>query len=481
MSSSQSRSSGGSGGERMIHQDYIARIRYSNALPPPPNPPKLLNIPNQGLTRFTQASFHSRLVRDQPFNIEVDAELGMPLDLVGMPGVFDGDESSIQAPPQAPPIHPRDRDLLRPISTLGKSKASDTSVSFLRRTEYIASSASKPKDNNIFLKPSNSAARNRPEKRKAVPTEPDKGTPAWIKRRIEASFEVARKNLQDPSRVRHPSNPRLKVKSCLPFLPDLESFPDSGAYVTVKFSSAPVSMADAYDTRLTSGILKPMERNAVEQAAWEAAHDAYEQDPVNNPRPSNIMNYHFYLPPDVETGHRFRAKFDVENEQRDLPQLYNSKCPSGPCFRFPRVRAYETIQEKEMDHDTKYAEEIILAFNDDESDGRPDADNSQAAVYYYPIMQRSTIRNQRSKNIARNIGITDEYEHIVDELEVTVNDPDEELKAELQKFKEQPIGFFPGADEEDEQVRAASPDAEGQEVIGHDDDDEDQDADGERD
>lgn len=26
-------------------------------------------------------------------NIEADAELGMPLDLVGMPGIFDGDES----------------------------------------------------------------------------------------------------------------------------------------------------------------------------------------------------------------------------------------------------------------------------------------------------------------------------------------------------------------------------------------------------
>jgi len=91
MSSSQSRS----GGERMIHQDYIARIRYSNALPPPPNPPKLLDIPNTGLSSglYTAPSFASRLAREQPLNIEADAELGMPLDLVGMPGVFDGDES----------------------------------------------------------------------------------------------------------------------------------------------------------------------------------------------------------------------------------------------------------------------------------------------------------------------------------------------------------------------------------------------------
>lgn len=89
MSSSAPRS-----GERMIHQDFIARIRFSNALPPPPHPPKLLDIPNTGLAsgQYTTPGFASRLAREQPLNIEADAELGMPLDLVGMPGVFDGDE-----------------------------------------------------------------------------------------------------------------------------------------------------------------------------------------------------------------------------------------------------------------------------------------------------------------------------------------------------------------------------------------------------
>ncbi len=38
-------------------------------------------------------SFTARIAREQPLNIEADAELGMPLDLVGMPGIFDGDES----------------------------------------------------------------------------------------------------------------------------------------------------------------------------------------------------------------------------------------------------------------------------------------------------------------------------------------------------------------------------------------------------
>lgn len=79
--------------ERGYHQDYIARIRYENILPPPPGPPKLLNIPTEGLNYFTSAHFSSRLARQQPLNIEADAELGMPIDLVGVPGIFDGDES----------------------------------------------------------------------------------------------------------------------------------------------------------------------------------------------------------------------------------------------------------------------------------------------------------------------------------------------------------------------------------------------------
>lgn len=88
-------SSSRNGERRPVHQDFIARIRFSNALPPPPHPPKLLDIPNVGLTsgQYTSPGFAGRLAREQPLNIEADAELGMPLDLVGMPGIFDGDES----------------------------------------------------------------------------------------------------------------------------------------------------------------------------------------------------------------------------------------------------------------------------------------------------------------------------------------------------------------------------------------------------
>lgn len=445
MSSSQSRT---------IHQDYIARIRYSNALPPPPNPPKLLEIPNTGLAsgQYTTPGFASRLAREQPLNIEADAELGMPLDLVGMPGVFDGDESSIQAPAIAPPIHPHDRLLLRPLSTLGKPKIRDQSVSFLRRTEYISSVAARPRpSDNVFLKASSSSANKRPEKRKASP-EPDKGTPSWIKRRIEKSFEEAAAGLADRTRVKHPSGKRnLKIVDVFPLLPDLEAFPDSGAYVTVKFEKNPVNASSSYDTRLLSGIFKPIERTAAEEQAYEASRAAWERDPANVPRPSQMMNYDFYLPADPKTGDRFRTKFDVDNPSRDKPDLYTSS-EAGGSFRFPRVRAYETVSEKEMDHNNKYDEQVILAFRDEEGQNRQRADDSsQKAVYYYPVMQSTVINNQRTKNIARTIGITDEEEVHYDELLVKIDEPGDDLKAELERYKQQPVGELLYDDEEEEE------------------------------
>lgn len=82
---------------RVYHQDYIARIRYSNALPPPPNPPKLLDIPGTGLAggQYTSAGYASRLAREQPLNIEADAELGMHINMIGVPGIFNGEEQGM--------------------------------------------------------------------------------------------------------------------------------------------------------------------------------------------------------------------------------------------------------------------------------------------------------------------------------------------------------------------------------------------------
>lgn len=74
-------------------QDYIASLRYRNDLPPPDMPPKLLDIPHEGLDRLLTPGFASNLARREEPNIDVDAEGGMPIDLVGLPGLHLGDDS----------------------------------------------------------------------------------------------------------------------------------------------------------------------------------------------------------------------------------------------------------------------------------------------------------------------------------------------------------------------------------------------------
>ncbi|PNY27894.1 RNA polymerase II-associated protein 1-like protein [Tolypocladium capitatum] len=437
-------SSGARSGERMVHQDYIARIRFSNALPPPPNPPKLLDIPNTGLAsgQYTTPGFASRLAREQPLNIEADAELGMPLNLVGMPGVFDGDERSIQAPAQPPALHPHDRPLLRPIAALGKLKVAEANVSFLRRTEYISSSTTKrPESGNARVL----LAKARKPPRPAPDAAAD--SPQAVKRKIDRGFEVAELDLKDAKRVRHPSKKHLKLVEAVPLLPDLDSFPDSGAYVTIKFLTNPVTGKTEYDDRLLSGLFRPLDRTAKEEAMYEAALEAHDRDPLNNPKPPNLMNYDFYLPRNHDVHRDFRRSFDVDDPGHDDSD--------GTAFQFNRVRAYETAQETELDHPTKYEDEIILAYNDD------DQYPKQKAIYYYPVMQKSAIRPQRTKNIARTIGLSQEGDDmIIHQLDISVLDPTEELLDAMKRYKEKPLGWDQGGEEQEQQNEDAGADGD---------------------
>ncbi|TVY16625.1 RNA polymerase II-associated protein 1-like protein [Lachnellula arida] len=421
------------GAERMIHQDYIARIRYSNALPPPPNPPKLLDIPNTGLAsgQYTTPGFAGRLAREQPLNIEADAELGMPLDLVGMPGIFDGDESSIQAPLQLPVPHPHDRALLRPLSTLGKPKFSDSGVSFLRRTEYISSYTSKSRFDSTT---SRSLIDNVGNRTKRAPQSIDKESPTYIKSQVEKSFQTAASNLKNPTAVRHPSKRNLKLVDAYPLLPDLDSFPDVGGYVTIKFLTNPVPPSTTYDIRIENSLLKPIEGTDEEEILKQQARELYERDPERNPPPDDTIEYEFFMAETPAGALNFKRKFDALDPENDDEELYTEKTGTGEgCFRFKRIRAYESAQQTGSVGD-KYDEEVVVALHDGK-DGL-----HQKGAYYYPIVQRTNIRPQRQKNINKKMKRIVMSDEVTDYVDVKVEEADEELKAARGLFAEKPYG-----------------------------------------
>ena len=349
---------------------------------------------------------------------------------------------AIQAPAHPPPVHPHDRLLLRPVTALGKHKVAEATVSFLRRTEYISSLASKRQEGGG--NPRALLSKNKKLVRRAPEAAAD--SPLAIKRKIDIGFDAAERDLKDAKRLKHPTKKHLKLVDAAPLLPDLDAFPDSGAYVTIKFLTNPVQSGKVYDTRLLSGIFRPIDRTSAEEEAFAAAMEAHEADKGNNPKPPNLMNYDFYLGRSTTTADRFRSMFDVDNPGHDDEKLYTDQTDTSGCFQFSRLRAYETAQETEYDHMTKYSDEVLLAFNDEDEYPR------QKAVYYYPVMQKSTIRPQRTKNIARTVGAAEEEEQIIDQLDVTVDDPSEDMRGDMERYKTDPLGWDEVGGEEEAEV-----------------------------
>ncbi|CAD6594101.1 MAG: hypothetical protein ASARMPREDX12_008590 [Alectoria sarmentosa] len=427
--------------ERGYHQDYIARIRYENALPPPPGAPKLLNIPAEGLKYYTSAAFSSRLARQQPLNIEADSELGMPIDLVGMPGIFDGDESSIQAPLATPPVHPRDKNLLRSLAELGKPAFNPAGYSFLRRTEYISSDAKARAEANAVKNNGKPPAASKARK----PIDSSKEDPVNILRSAVKGFDLAnpedaytgpdtttniRGAMQTPAEIdawkrpKHPSKPDVKLLDAYPLKPDPDAVTDSGAYMITKFAGNPTPATEARDIRMDVGILYPR----------ELAPDTY--------------NYEFFLPADETAIQNVMRKLDVNDDACDDPALYTDKAPDGSgVFKFDFLRTYEPGRGSTRG-DQQYRE-VALALHDPELDRQTASTESTArddgidpldkGAYYYPVLSKVQLKPRRNKNLVQ-LGLAsqvmDEETQKFDGIRLTVREPDEGEKAKRATHRE---------------------------------------------
>jgi RNA polymerase II-associated factor 1 len=349
---------------------------------------------------------------------------------------------AIQAPLHPPVPHPHDRALLKPLSTLGKPKFSDSGVSFLRRTEYISSHSTKTR----FDTASPRSAADTPGVRfKRPAANVDKESPEYIKSRAVKSFGVAASNLKDGKAMRHPTNRNLKLVGSYPLIPDLDAFPDAGGYMTLKFLTNPVPPSTTYDARLEKGLWRPVQLTEEQLAAQEAAKEAHILDPENNPAPDDAMEYEYFLPETAEQASQFKRKFDVLDPEKDSDELYPRTNDNGEkAFRFKKIRPYETASQTGS-AERKYDDEVLIAIYDG-TDGV-----HQRAAYYYPILQRAAVRPQRTRNIHKHrIGVPDQDEkETLDFLDVQVEDQSDEQKAYCDVFREQPLGGREAAEEDE--------------------------------
>jgi RNA polymerase II-associated factor 1 len=304
-------------------------------------------------------------------------------------------------------------------------------VSFLRRTEYISSYTSKSRFESTT---SRSLIDNTGNRAKRAPGNVDKESPEYIKSQAVKSFQIAANYLKNPNQVRHPTKRNVKLLDANPLLPDLDSFPDAGGYVTIKFMTNPVPPSTTYDIRLENSLLKPMDVTEEEEAAKAAAAELYNKDPERYPPPDNTIEYEFFMTDTQSEALAFKRKFDALDPEKDSEEIYTQKNGAGDgCIRFKRVRAYESAFATGSAAE-KY-EEVIIAVHDGKDGLR------QKGAYYYPIVQKSGIRPQRQKNIdARRRFAQEEPKRQTDFLDMRVDEPFEDLKGQRDVYRTEPFG-----------------------------------------
>jgi hypothetical protein len=377
----------------------------------------------------------------------------------------------IMFPEKPVPIDPRDRALLKPLTTLGKFASDASSVSFLRRTEYITGREKSTPGGNAILRANNALrqkprsgaglAAAKPAAAAAAKNDAIKNDRKAMLRAIEKSFNVAhpsdaytgadtrdriRGNDVTPAeraawdRPVHPLDPSLRLLDSYQFIPDLAALGDSGGYMLLKYNGHPTgdSVGGAYDARIDHLLLRPAAQTAEQLAKFEADLEAHERDPLTRPAPLAVVDFDAYVPR-VDALPSLKRKLDAYARDRDDPRLYTDGEGDDAHFRYERLRDLETYKQAgDPDLLARWNDSVAVALHDGEvagpafggddgdGDGRPP--RRQKAAYVYPITQRTSVRPTRtgmSKYGIKKRRATGE-DAAPDVFEVSVGDMDRE-------------------------------------------------------
>jgi RNA polymerase II-associated factor 1 len=306
---------------------------------------------------------------------------------------------------------------------MGKAGAETSSITFLRRPEPVSIDRPKP-DAGAGMNgggPLLSKALRGPSKPQPHPEpRPDrhKETPEHVLKTIIKGFDIAypksaykgpdtaekiqgheptAEEIRAWQRPQHPKRPDLRLVNSFPILPDLEAYPDTGGYITVKFATNPVPPSRTYDERLDFGILRPLEQRPELKAAQLAAAAAHAADPSKPPPGPPMFDYVYFLPEDPKTVPSLRRKLDPLEAHGDEGGDGEA---GGTAFRYARIRSYETASA--TGGIGKKFDDIVLAMYDPVAFDTEDADvasasrkRKQKGAYYYPILQKCQIRPRR--------------------------------------------------------------------------------------
>lgn len=343
------------------------------------------------------------------------------------------------APPGSRVTNPRDKALLKPLNALGKPASASEQVSFLRRTEYAASSSPQ-----MFASGSSKdILRMRNDPKRSTKAR-DKEDPINILKNIVKGFDIAypqdaykgedsaenirgapatTEEIKAWANPKHPTNPQAQLLDSYPLLPDLEAIPQMGSYMIMKFTTYPVSSTDKYDTRLDTAIFRPS-ADPDKQAIYEQKTADWTPE-SGRPKPLPDYDYDYYLPGDADAVPGIKRKLDINDPDNDNPELYTDDLGDDQrAFKFPRVRTYETNNQT-GDDENVYNDTVAIALHDPETavGHVPGASKRLAkGAYFYPVSTRMVVKPKRRVGMAMLQG----EEEKPDELNLTIREPDEE-------------------------------------------------------
>lgn len=283
-----------------------------------------------------------------------------------------------------PPIHPRDRILLRSIGQLGnhtaQAVASAASTSWLRRTEYMTAELSRSTlrgkvalvAKSDRLRETNQALRSATKKQDTDPVRalaavmrgfdlanPDTAGISPVVSFQDTCMEAAERSWKI---LKHPTKSHLRVVEMFPILPDFKATSDSDGYLVFKFATDPLITSKIRDTRMDIGLLKPHA----------------ESTDRNNQSETTEHHFDFYLPATDNVASKIKRKLAAYGKVDRNPREE---------FRYNFVRAYETKSQKQ--HNPAVIAEAALTFY-------PGDKKKPAVAYYYPVVGRYVLQPRRA-------------------------------------------------------------------------------------
>lgn len=377
-------------------QDYIAKIRYNNRLPAPLLPPKLLKYNVNPEEEADSSELITSLYTKTSVTplIKVNEDLGMPLDLMKIPGMLDHMDTKYLYDFDGVKLQPEDRMLLRDPGVDKLPKTDISKVSFLRRTEYISTAITSHHHNQI--EESKKRAASEMEDEQELPNAPQ------LLEKVENTFDCMTNDL---SKLQHPVKKKLRAVKTWNLLPDTGSM-DQNYFLLKMIGSGLLEKKEKETLSLSTAIFRPVE---LEEDEWISMY-------TTEPKDSEIL-----------------GKEVEKNLEDNLQDDENA----DKVYKFRRLRDFALKQVPPQGHSGSFGE-LSLVLNDE-----------KGIAYYKPLRSRIELRRRRVNDVIKPLV----REHNLDQINVTLRNPTTQEAKVRDKLRMQfdPIDFANVDDDEEEQ------------------------------